>query len=584
MTTRFRGITVREGVLIGGAAGWGEWSPFLEYDAAVAEPWLRCAEEAAAGDWPEPVRDAVPVNVTVPACQPEAAHAIVRAAGCRTAKVKVAEPGRPSPTTWRGSRRCATRSGPAAGSGSTPTARGTSTGGRGDPLLDRAAGGLEYVEQPCAARRGPGRRAPARVEVPIAADESIRRAEDPYRVRDLEAADIAVLKVQPLGGVRACLRIAEDIGLPVVVSSALETSVGSPPASRWPPRSPSWTTPAGSPRCSCWPTTWHAALVPVDGCAAGAVSRGRSTSALARLAAPPDRVAWWGSGWRRGAVAAGSAAVTDSTELARAVVARARRGGVREIVLAPGSRNAPLAFAAYDAAAAGRSGCTPGSTSGGRLPRPGADQDRAPRGGDLHVRHGRRQPPPGGARGRPRGRTAGRGHRRPPGRLRGTGANQTTDQVGIFGPLGPGRRTSAPRRGASPGRSASRDRCTSTSSSTSRWCRLTAGSHRLCDRLGARPARRRCGRDTPSGGGRRPDPAGPRTVVVAGDERPPARMLAERSRWPLLAEPTSGSRTGAHAIRTYRLLLGRAARRRRRAGRRLRPPDPVPPGHPAAAA
>jgi O-succinylbenzoate synthase len=62
--------------------------------------------------------------------------------------------------------------------------------------------------------------------VPIAADESIRRAEDPYRVRDLEAADVAVLKVQPLGGVRACLRIAEDSGLPVVVSSALESSVG----------------------------------------------------------------------------------------------------------------------------------------------------------------------------------------------------------------------------------------------------------------------------------------------------------------------------------------------------------------------
>ena len=91
--------------------------------------------------------------------------------------------------------------------------------------LDRAAGGLEYVEQPvvpvedlAVVRR--------RVDVPIAADESIRRAEDPYRVRDLEAADIAVLKVQPLGGVRACLRIAEDIGLPVVVSSAVESSIG----------------------------------------------------------------------------------------------------------------------------------------------------------------------------------------------------------------------------------------------------------------------------------------------------------------------------------------------------------------------
>ena len=92
-------------------------------------------------------------------------------------------------------------------------------------LLDRAAGGLEYVEQPCASVEDLAavRR---RVDVRVAADESIRRAADPYRVRDLEAADVAVLKVQPLGGVRACLRIAEDIGLPVVVSSALESSVG----------------------------------------------------------------------------------------------------------------------------------------------------------------------------------------------------------------------------------------------------------------------------------------------------------------------------------------------------------------------
>ena len=69
MRTRFRGITVREGMLIRGEAGWGELSPFLEYDADEAAAWLRCAEEAAAGDWPEPVRDRVPVNVTVP-CSP----------------------------------------------------------------------------------------------------------------------------------------------------------------------------------------------------------------------------------------------------------------------------------------------------------------------------------------------------------------------------------------------------------------------------------------------------------------------------------------------------------------------------------
>ena len=93
------------------------------------------------------------------------------------------------------------------------------------PAYDRAAGGLEYVEQPCASVEDLAavRR---RVEVRIAADESIRRAEDPLRVARLGAADIAVLKVAPLGGIRACLEIAERIGMPVVVSSALETSVG----------------------------------------------------------------------------------------------------------------------------------------------------------------------------------------------------------------------------------------------------------------------------------------------------------------------------------------------------------------------
>ncbi len=231
MRTRFRGITVREGVLLRGAtdsAGqhWGEWSPFLEYDAAVAEPWLRCAEEAAAGDWPAPVRDRVPVNVTVPAVGPEQAHAIVRAGGCRTAKVKVAEPGQTLAEDQ--ARLEAVRDALGADGRVRIDVNGLwdlDAAVASIPVLDRAAGGLEYVEQPCASVEDLAavRR---RVDVPVAADESIRRAADPYRVRDLEAADVAVLKVQPLGGVRACLRIAEDIGLPVVVSSALESSVG----------------------------------------------------------------------------------------------------------------------------------------------------------------------------------------------------------------------------------------------------------------------------------------------------------------------------------------------------------------------
>jgi len=226
MRTRFRGITVREGVLLRGETGWGEWSPFLEYDAAVAEPWLRCAEEAAAGDWPAPVRDVVPVNVTVPAVGPEQAHATVLRGGCRTAKVKVAEPGQSLADDQ--ARLEAVRDALGPDGRVRIDVNGlwdVDTAVAAIPVLDRAAGGLEYVEQPVASVEDLAlvRR---RVAVPIAADESIRRAVDPYRVRDLEAADIAVLKVQPLGGVRACLRIAEDIGLPVVVSSAVESSIG----------------------------------------------------------------------------------------------------------------------------------------------------------------------------------------------------------------------------------------------------------------------------------------------------------------------------------------------------------------------
>ena len=226
MRHRFRGITVREGVLLEGPGGWGEWSPFLEYPPEVAAPWLRCAVEAASGDWPAAVRDRVPVNVTVPAVDAARAHAIVTAGGCTTAKVKVAEPGQSLADDLARVEAVRDALGPAGriridvnGLWDVDTAVASI------PLVERAAGGLEYVEQPCADVEDLAR-VRRRVEVPVAADESIRRAEDPYRVRDLEAADVAVLKVQPLGGVRACLRIAEEIDLPVVVSSALESSVG----------------------------------------------------------------------------------------------------------------------------------------------------------------------------------------------------------------------------------------------------------------------------------------------------------------------------------------------------------------------
>lgn len=226
MRNRFRGITVRQGVLLEGSAGWGEFCAFEDYSDAESAPWLACALESAEDGWPAPVRSRVPVNCTVPVVSAERAHAIVAASGCSTAKVKVADPGSVLGSDLE--RVAAVRD-----------ALGPSGAIRVDAnmawdvdeavvavrALERAAGGLEYVEQPCrsieelaAVRR--------RVDVRIAADESIRRAEDPLRVAVAGAADVAVIKVAPLGGVRRALAVAEACGLPCVVSSAVETSVG----------------------------------------------------------------------------------------------------------------------------------------------------------------------------------------------------------------------------------------------------------------------------------------------------------------------------------------------------------------------
>ncbi|GAA0939772.1 o-succinylbenzoate synthase [Nonomuraea longicatena] len=224
MRTRFRGQSVREGVLIEGPAGWGEFSPFPEYGPRECARWLACAREAADEGWPDPVRTSIPVNATVPAVSPEQAFDIVRRSGCATAKVKVAEHGQTFADDLARVEAVRDALGPSGG------LRVDANGAwsvdqalRRLKELDRYD--LEYAEQPCATldelarvRRG--------CDVPVAADESIRRAEDPLRVRAAEAADIAVVKVQPLGGVRAALRVVEACGLPAVVSSAVETSVG----------------------------------------------------------------------------------------------------------------------------------------------------------------------------------------------------------------------------------------------------------------------------------------------------------------------------------------------------------------------
>lgn len=225
MRSRFRGIDVRHGMLLRRGDRWSEWSPFPEYGDQEAATWL-CA--ALLTDDPVIVRERVPVNVTIPVVSPSRAAELVSAAGCTTAKVKVAGAGSSQADDL--ARLDAVRNALGASGRIRIDANGAWTPIRAaEAITSMARIGLEYVEQPCAsvdelaelremlAHKGVG--------VPVAADESVRRAADPHLVVARNAADLLVIKNQPLGGWRRCLELA-DFGLPMVVSSALETSIG----------------------------------------------------------------------------------------------------------------------------------------------------------------------------------------------------------------------------------------------------------------------------------------------------------------------------------------------------------------------
>lgn len=225
LRVRFRGTTVRSGLLLRGPVAWAEFAPFPGYGAGESSRWLAAAIEAGWVGWPTPVRDRVPVNAIVPAVDADQAALLVRESGCSTAKVKVAEPGHTlaDDVTRVGAVRDAL--GPEGRI--RVDANGAWTVGQASAALAVLSDlGLEYAEQPCATveecaqlRR--------RTDVPVAVDEGLRKAPDPLHVHQLrEAADVLVLKVPPLGGVRPALDVADRYGLPVVVSSALDTSVG----------------------------------------------------------------------------------------------------------------------------------------------------------------------------------------------------------------------------------------------------------------------------------------------------------------------------------------------------------------------
>jgi len=289
MRVRFRGIDVREVALFDGPAGWGEFGAFPEYAPDEAAAWLASAVEAAYVAPPTPLRQWIPINATVPAVPASRVpEVLARFPGAGTAKVKVAERGQTLADDV--ARVAAVRD-------LVPVVRVDANGGWTVAEAVAACraltetGPLEYVEQPCATvaelaeLRG-------LVDVPVAADESIRKADDPLRVVRLGAADLAVVKVAPLGGVSRLLDIAGQIDVPVVVSSALDSAVG---MSR------------GLLAAACLPELRHAcglgtgglfvedvteSVVPVDGrLPVGPVAP--DPSRLSGLAAAPDRRQWW---------------------------------------------------------------------------------------------------------------------------------------------------------------------------------------------------------------------------------------------------------------------------------------------------
>ena len=228
LVTRFRGIDVREAMLLRGPNGWTEFSPFPEYDDAEAATWLAGAIDFGWGAPSAVHRDSIPVNATLPAVAPDEVEGVLaRFPGTRTVKVKVAERGQTLQDDVARVREAR------AFLGLMGRIRVDANGGWNVDEAERAAHALapfdlEYLEQPCATvpELAELRARLHDWQLPIAADESVRKAEDPLMVAREGAADILVLKAQPLGGISAALRIADEAGLPVVVSSALETSVG----------------------------------------------------------------------------------------------------------------------------------------------------------------------------------------------------------------------------------------------------------------------------------------------------------------------------------------------------------------------
>ena len=295
MRTRFRGITLREAVLFEGPEGWTEFSPFVEYDDEEASAWLHAAIDFGWRAQPTPLRELIPVNATVPAVAAEAVATVLdRYPGARTAKVKVAEPGQTLADDVARVRAVRDRLGPE-GRIRVDANAVWNVDEAEHAIHALAPFDLEYVEQPCATVEELAEiRARTRyMDIPVAADEGVRKASDPLAVARAGAADLLVIKAQPLGGVHAALRIVAEAGLPVVVSSALDTSIGIAMGARLAAAVPELDFDCGLGTVARFEEDVAVdPLVPVDGTIR--VERPEvSATQVDRLSAPADRRDWW---------------------------------------------------------------------------------------------------------------------------------------------------------------------------------------------------------------------------------------------------------------------------------------------------
>ena len=220
MKTSFRGITVREVALIKGEYGWGEFSPFLEYDDAESAPWLASAIEAATQPKPKLYRTEVAVNGTIPALndKEELERVVNSLPGVTTFKVKVGSNADEDIARINALRALRPNA------SFRIDANGLLSVEQAVSLL-QLVGDIEYIEQPCATIEEL-RELKKLINVKIVGDEVLRKAKDPFAIDLSGAVDYLMFKVQPLGGIKRAHQLAAHHELPVVVSSALESAVG----------------------------------------------------------------------------------------------------------------------------------------------------------------------------------------------------------------------------------------------------------------------------------------------------------------------------------------------------------------------